>query len=92
MQNELRSTQDVLAAEQEDHIAIREPVNAFNTQIQAFMSVKNKNTFIPFLTFSDIYMCFTLFTLQVVVQHMQNAGDIPAMVTMAIVRVISGSG
>jgi hypothetical protein len=77
MQNELRSTQDVLAAEQEDHIAIRESVNAFNTQIQAFMSVKNKNTFIPFLTFSDIYVCFTLFTLQVVVQHMQNAGDIP---------------
>jgi hypothetical protein len=67
MQNELRSTQDVLAAEQEDHIAIRESVNAFNAQIQAFMSVRNKNTFIPFLTFSDIYVCFTLFTLQAVV-------------------------
>jgi hypothetical protein len=77
MQNELRSTQDVLVVEQEDHRAIQEWVNAFSTQIQAFMSVRNKNTFIAFLTFSDIYVCFTLFTLQVVVQCIPNAGDIP---------------
>jgi hypothetical protein len=67
MQNELRSTQDVLVAEQEDHRETRESVNAFNTQIQAFMMVRNKNTFTTFLTFSDIYVCFTLFTLQAVV-------------------------
>jgi hypothetical protein len=63
MQNELRSTQDVLAAEEEDHRETRESVNAFNTQIQSFMAVINKNTFITFLTFSDIYVCFTLFKL-----------------------------
>jgi hypothetical protein len=77
MQNELRSMQDMLAAEQEDHRAIRESVNAFNTQIQVFILVRNKNTFIAFLTFSDIYVCFTLFILQVVVQCIPNAGDIP---------------
>jgi hypothetical protein len=63
MQNELRSTQDVLAAEEEDHRETRESVNAFNAQIQSFMAVINKNTFIAFLTFSDIYVCFTLFKL-----------------------------
>jgi phage regulator Rha-like protein len=67
MQNELRSTQDVLVAEQEDHRETRESVNAFNTQIQAFMMVRNKNTSTVFLTFSDIYVYFTLFTLQAVV-------------------------
>jgi hypothetical protein len=51
-------------------------VNAFNAQIQAFMAVTNKNIFITFLTFSDIYVCFTLFTLQAVVQRILDAGDI----------------
>jgi hypothetical protein len=41
------------------------------------MAVRNKNTFISFLTFSDIYVCFKLFKLQVVVQCILNAGDIP---------------
>jgi hypothetical protein len=59
--------QDVLAVEQEDHRETRELVNAFNAQMQAFMALKNKNTFIAFLTFSDIYVCFTIFTLRVVV-------------------------
>jgi hypothetical protein len=54
----------------------RESVNDFNVQIQAFMAVRNKNTFIAFLTFSDIYVCFTLFALQVVVQHIPDAGYI----------------
>jgi hypothetical protein len=76
MQNELRSTQDVLVVEQEDPIEIRESVNAFNTQIQVFMVVRNKNTFIAFLTFSDTYVCFTLSKLQVMVQHIPNACDI----------------
>jgi hypothetical protein len=40
------------------------------------MAVRNKNTFISFLTFSDIYVCFTLFTLQPVVQRIPDAGDI----------------
>jgi hypothetical protein len=51
-------------------------VNDFNAQIQAFMPVRNKNTFIAFLTFSDIYVCFTLFALQAVVQRILDAGDI----------------
>jgi hypothetical protein len=77
MQNELRSMQDVLAAEQEDHRETWESMNAFKAQIQAFMVVRNRNTFIDFLTFSDIYVCFTLFTLQVMVQCISDAGDIP---------------
>jgi hypothetical protein len=76
MQNELRSMQDMLPMEQEDHRGTRELVNAFNAQIQAFMVVRNKNTFIAFLTFTDIYVCFTLFTLQTVVQHIPDASDI----------------
>jgi hypothetical protein len=52
-------------------------MNAFNAQIQAFMVVRNKNTFIASLTFSDIYVCFTLFTLQVVVHRILDASDIP---------------
>jgi hypothetical protein len=67
MQNELRSMQDVLAAEQEYRREIRELVNAFNAQIQAFMVVRNKNKFIVFLTFSEIYVCFTFFKLHIVV-------------------------
>jgi hypothetical protein len=42
---------------------MRESVNDFNAQIQVFMAVRNKNIFITFLTFSDIYVCFTLFAL-----------------------------
>jgi hypothetical protein len=42
---------------------MRELVNDFNAQIQVFMAVRNKNAFISFLTFSDIYVCFTLFAL-----------------------------
>jgi hypothetical protein len=49
--------QDVLAAEQEYHRDTRESLNAFNAQMQAFMMVRNKNTFVAFITFSDIYMC-----------------------------------
>jgi hypothetical protein len=50
-------TQDVLVAEQEDHRDTRESMYAFNAQMQAFMAVRNKNTFITFITFSDIYVC-----------------------------------
>jgi hypothetical protein len=63
MENQLRTTQEVLAAEQEDHRETQELVNAFNAQIQVFMAVRNNNTFIAFLTFSDIDVCFTLFIL-----------------------------
>jgi hypothetical protein len=49
--------QDMLAAEQEDHRETWESVNAFNTQKQAFMMVRNKNKFIAFLTFGGIYVC-----------------------------------
>jgi hypothetical protein len=62
MQDELRETQ--------------ESVNDFNAQIQAFMAVRNNNIFITFFTFSDIYVCFTLFALQVVVQRISDAADI----------------
>jgi hypothetical protein len=57
MENQLRTTQDTLATKQEDHRETRELVNAFNSQIQAFMAVRNNNTFITFITFSDIYVC-----------------------------------
>jgi hypothetical protein len=67
----------VLTAEQEDHIETRESMTTFNTQIQAFMVVRNNNAFITFLTFSDMYVCFTLFTLQAVVQHIPDVADIP---------------
>jgi hypothetical protein len=56
MENQLRTMQDVLAAEQEDHRDTRELVYAFNSQMQAFMAVRNKNIFIAFITFSDIYV------------------------------------
>jgi hypothetical protein len=55
---------------------MRELSNDFNAHIQAFMAVRNKNTFIAFLTFSDIYVCFTIFALQVVVQRIPDAADI----------------
>jgi hypothetical protein len=56
MENQLRTMQDMLATEQKDHRETRELVNAFNSQIQAFMEVRNNNTFIAFITFSDIYV------------------------------------
>jgi hypothetical protein len=56
IENKLRTTQDVLAAEHEDHRDTRESLNVFNAQIQAFMTVRKKNTFIVFITFSDIYV------------------------------------
>jgi hypothetical protein len=56
---------------------MRELVNALNPHIQAFMVVRNKNTFITFLTFSDIYVCYTQFALHALVQRISDAGDIP---------------
>jgi hypothetical protein len=56
MENQFKTTQDVLAVEQEDHRDTRESLNAFNAQMQAFMVVRNNNTFIDFITFSDIYV------------------------------------
>ncbi len=52
-------------------------VITFHAQMQAFMVVRNKNTFIAFITFSDIYVCFTLFTLHAVVRRIPFVGDIP---------------
>jgi hypothetical protein len=63
MENDIRMMKDVLAVEHENHRVTQESVNTFNAQIQAFMTVRNKNKFIAFLIFSDIYVCFTLFTL-----------------------------
>jgi hypothetical protein len=63
MENDLRTMKDVMAVEQENHRVTRESVNTFNTQIQMFMIVRNKNKFIAFLIFSDIYVFFILFTL-----------------------------
>jgi predicted amino acid-binding ACT domain protein len=57
MKNQLTITQDVLAAEQKDHRETQESLNAFNTQIQVFVAVRNKNAFMAFITFSDIYVC-----------------------------------
>jgi hypothetical protein len=63
MENDLRTMKDVLAMEQENHRVTQESVNTFNAQMQAFLTVRNKNKFIAFLIFSDIFVCFTLFTL-----------------------------
>jgi hypothetical protein len=57
MENQLKPTQDMLAVEQEDHRATRESLAAYNAQMQSFMAVRNKNTFIAFITFSDMYVC-----------------------------------
>jgi hypothetical protein len=57
MENQIRTMQDVLAAEQEDHRETRESLAAYNAQMKAFMVVRNKNTFVAFITFSDIYVC-----------------------------------
>jgi hypothetical protein len=57
MKNHLKATQDVLAVEQEDHRATQESLAAYNAQMQVFMEVRNKNTFVAFITFSDIYVC-----------------------------------
>jgi hypothetical protein len=57
MENQLRMTQDVLTTEQEDHRATRELLAAYNAQMQAFMAVRNKNRFVAFITFSDMYVC-----------------------------------
>jgi hypothetical protein len=76
MENHLKMTQETLAAEQEEYRETQELVNVFNAHIQAFVTVRNKNAFIAFLIFSDIYVYFTLFTLQVVVQRISDACDI----------------
>jgi hypothetical protein len=56
MENDLRTTKDVLAVEQENQRVMRESVNTLNAQIQAFLTVRNKNRSIAFLIFSDIYV------------------------------------
>jgi hypothetical protein len=58
MKNGLRLTQDLLTAEQEDHRETRDSVNALKAQIQEFMAVRNKNTFIAFLTFLRVLYTF----------------------------------
>jgi hypothetical protein len=85
MENHLRTTQDVLVAEQEHHGETRESVNAFNAQIQAFMGVKNKNTFIAFLTFTDNYMCFTYFTLTICVLHILHCKSWSSISRMQVI-------
>jgi hypothetical protein len=57
MENQLKTTQDVLVAEKEDHRETWESVNAFHTHMQAFMAVRNKKIFIAFITFSDTFVC-----------------------------------
>jgi hypothetical protein len=37
---------------------------------------RNKNKFVAFLTFSDIYVCFTLFTLHAMIQRIPDESDI----------------
>jgi hypothetical protein len=68
----------VLAVEQQNYRETQESVNTFNAQIQAFLTVRNKNKFIDFLTFSDIYVGFTLFRLHAMVQRISDVGDIRA--------------
>jgi hypothetical protein len=56
IENHLKTMQDVLAVEQQDHRDTREFM-AFNAQMQVFMAVRKKNAFIAFITFSNIYVC-----------------------------------
>jgi hypothetical protein len=44
-------------SEQEDHRATRESLAVDSAQMQAFMVVRNRNTFKVFITFSDMYVC-----------------------------------
>jgi hypothetical protein len=55
-ENQLRATPDMLTAKQ-DHRATLDSLAAYNAQMQAFMMIKNKNTFITFIIFSDMYVC-----------------------------------
>jgi hypothetical protein len=57
MENQLRAMQDVLAVEREDNRVTRHLCAGYNTQMQAFMAVRKKNTFIAFLTLNDMYVC-----------------------------------
>jgi hypothetical protein len=57
IENQLRATQDVLTVEQEDHRATRDSLAAYNAQMQVFMAVRNKNIFLTFIIFSDMYVC-----------------------------------
>jgi hypothetical protein len=57
VQEELRAMQDELEVERKANRAMRDLLASYNTQMQAFMVVRKKNTFLPFLSFSDMYMC-----------------------------------
>jgi hypothetical protein len=64
MENQLRTTQDMLTTEQEDHKETRESLVAYNAWMQTFMVVRNKNTFVAFITSSDIKsMCANTFSI-----------------------------
>jgi hypothetical protein len=58
MKNDLRTTKDVLAVEQENHRVTQESVNTFNAQIQAFLTVRNKNKFITWSSVSRMQVIF----------------------------------
>jgi hypothetical protein len=57
LENQLKATLDVLTVEQGDHRATQELLATDNVIMQEFMEVRNKNTFIVFITFSDMYAC-----------------------------------
>jgi hypothetical protein len=56
VEEQLKVTQDELAVEREASRATRDSLTAYNAQMQAFMAVRKKNTFVAFLTFSDLYV------------------------------------
>jgi hypothetical protein len=56
VEEQLKATQDELAVEREASRAMRDSLAAYNARMQAFMVVRKKNTFIAFLTFSDLYV------------------------------------
>jgi hypothetical protein len=57
VQDQLRATQDKLATEREDNTATRDSWATYNAHMQMFMLVRNKNTFVAFLSISDMYVC-----------------------------------
>jgi hypothetical protein len=57
MENQVKAIQDVPMVEQEEHRVKQESLGAYHTQMQAFMAVRIKNTFIAFITSSDMSVC-----------------------------------
>jgi predicted PolB exonuclease-like 3'-5' exonuclease len=57
MENQVKAILDLPMVEQEEHRVTQESLGAYHAHMQAFMAVRIKNTFVAFITFSDMSMC-----------------------------------